>query len=279
MALFSRIKTWASGEVLFASDLNAEFNNIITNTKPESIEDYSADVATMKLTSDPGGLGTESLATSLAEEIRRIRFVIKRILNEAQWYIAPTTTLSAGGISTASLADLGTTADKLAADSVTTSKILDLNVTGAKIANDTITHGKHIPRTAASTAAAGMIAKSASSGVVANGTAGQVNICSCTLTTTGRPVRVVVGPSGVAGESSRLLINAAGNCYNFIYRDATEIAQELITGDPTANIGVKLTFEIIDYPSAGTYTYTYKTVNVTSNVTVEYAAITAYEIL
>ena len=41
--LFSRIKTWIKDEVIKASDLNAEFNNIITNLQPTKIDDYSAE--------------------------------------------------------------------------------------------------------------------------------------------------------------------------------------------------------------------------------------------
>lgn len=97
MAIFSRIKTWVSGETLYASDLNSEFNNLLTNTKPESIEDYSADVTTMRLTTDPGGSGSESLATSLAEELRRIRYVINRIVGKTYWYEAPVSSIESLG--------------------------------------------------------------------------------------------------------------------------------------------------------------------------------------
>lgn len=111
MALFSRLKTWASGETLYASDLNSEFNNLLTNTKPESIEDYSADVATMRLTTSPGGSGSESLATSLSEELRRIRFALSRIVGKTYWYEAPVSSLEAlgTGFPTASIIAYGAT--------------------------------------------------------------------------------------------------------------------------------------------------------------------------
>lgn len=111
MPLFSRIKTWASGETLYASDLNSEFNNIITNTIPASIEDYSADAATMRLTTDPGGSGSESLATSLAEEIRRIRYALNRIVGKTYWYEAPVSSLEqlGTGFPTASIIAYGGT--------------------------------------------------------------------------------------------------------------------------------------------------------------------------
>lgn len=108
MAVFTRVKTWVSNEVLTASDLNSEFNNLLNNTIPASIEDYSADVATMQSTTDPGGVGSESLATTLAGEIQRLRYKIKQGFGGAQWYSAPS-------IPTTSIADLAVTRAKMAA--------------------------------------------------------------------------------------------------------------------------------------------------------------------
>ena len=107
MAVFSRIKVWVSNEVLTASALNAEFNNILNNMQPSGIEDYSADVSTMQPTVDPGGVGTESLATTLAGEVQRLRYAIKRLFGGAQWYSTPTSTLAAGGIQKTALVALG----------------------------------------------------------------------------------------------------------------------------------------------------------------------------
>ncbi len=115
MAVFTRVKTWVSNEVLTAAALNAEFNNLLNNTIPASIEDYSADVATMQITADPGGVATESLATTLAGEIARLRYVIKRLFGGAQWYSTPVSTLATGGILSAALADGSVTRAKQAA--------------------------------------------------------------------------------------------------------------------------------------------------------------------
>lgn len=89
MAVFSRIKNWVSNEVLTSADLNAEFNNILANMKPAGIEGASANAAAMQATADPGGVGTESLATDLLGEIQRLRYVIKRLIGGAQWYSTP----------------------------------------------------------------------------------------------------------------------------------------------------------------------------------------------
>ena len=135
MATFSRIKIWVSNEVLTASDLNAEFDNIITNMTPTGVEDASANVAAMQASTSPGGLGTESLATSLLGEIQRIRYVLKRFVNldlSQEWYESATRSFADLNIVTADIED----------DAVTTAKIDDLAVTAAKIANATITAGK-----------------------------------------------------------------------------------------------------------------------------------------
>lgn len=145
MAVFSRIKTWVSGEILTAADLNAEFDNILTNMAPAGIEDASANVGAMQATTSPGGVGTESLATNLLGEIQRIRFKIKQIIGQAQWYSTPVGSLSTNGILTASINDLAVTtakidalavtAAKIASNAVTTAKILDANVTVAKLSS------------------------------------------------------------------------------------------------------------------------------------------------
>lgn len=114
MALYSRVKTWVSNEVLTAANLNAEFDNILTNSAAASMVGYSANTTQMRLTADPGGVGTESLASSVAEELTRIRYVLKRIVGGAQWYSTPDFDLT-GTLSTSNIADGAITQAKRAA--------------------------------------------------------------------------------------------------------------------------------------------------------------------
>lgn len=93
-ANFSRIKTWVSTEDVTYSDLNAEFDNILTNLVPTGVDDYSANVSQMQTTVDPGEVGTESLATTLAGEIARLRFMINEITGEDEWYESPLASLA-----------------------------------------------------------------------------------------------------------------------------------------------------------------------------------------
>jgi hypothetical protein len=53
------------------------------------MDDYSTNAAQMKTVTDPYPASAESLATSLAGELERIRYVIKQITGQAQWYIDP----------------------------------------------------------------------------------------------------------------------------------------------------------------------------------------------
>lgn len=94
-ATFARLKNWIA-EVLSYADLNAEIDNILTNLTPAGVDDYSVNVAQMRVTADPGEVGTESLAQSLAEELTRMRFAIQEIKggDAAQWYSTASTSLT-----------------------------------------------------------------------------------------------------------------------------------------------------------------------------------------
>lgn len=86
-------KTWVTGEVLTAGDLNSSFTTVITNSDPSTINDYSVNVATMRTTADPYPASSESLATTLAGELERIRYVINQLNGTAQWYIDPSSSM------------------------------------------------------------------------------------------------------------------------------------------------------------------------------------------
>lgn len=94
-ATFSRVKNWAP-EILTNTDLNAEIDNILNNLGPAGVDDYSTTTAQMKLQTSPGGLGSESLATSLAGEIERLRYVIQRMIGSGvtYWYQSPPSTFT-----------------------------------------------------------------------------------------------------------------------------------------------------------------------------------------
>jgi hypothetical protein len=92
-ATFSRLKTWVA-ETLSASDLNAEIDNVMDNLTPAGVDDYSSNVTEMQTQTDPGEVGTESLAVSLAEELERLRYEVAGIKGTTYWYTNPVTTLA-----------------------------------------------------------------------------------------------------------------------------------------------------------------------------------------
>ena len=248
MAVFSRIKTWVSNEVLTAADLNGEFNNILNNMDPDGIEDFSNNVSQMQSAADPGGVGTESLATTLAGEIQRLRFVINRIVSGAQWYVSPISNLGTEGIVTESLAD----------ESVTTDKIEDLAVTTAKIADGAVTKSKI-------TALGQQISASSSTFSSAAGAYTDITNLSVTITTSGRPVYLALIADGGGNAAEIYFAPTAGTTTNFgfyaILRDGVgvgyyRLGQIINTSGSTQSVRVPVgCINHIDVPAAGTYTY------------------------
>lgn len=91
-ALYSHT-TRAAGTILTANIYNSDHQNHIDNGIPDQFDDYSASVAQMQSTADPGEVGTESQATTLAGELERLRNMLVEITGEAQWYVTPSATL------------------------------------------------------------------------------------------------------------------------------------------------------------------------------------------
>lgn len=87
-------KTYTTGEILTAADLNSSLQDISTTNIPEDINDYSVNVAEMQSTADPYPASSESLATALSGELERLRYQMKEVLGEAQWYIDPDRTIA-----------------------------------------------------------------------------------------------------------------------------------------------------------------------------------------
>jgi hypothetical protein len=82
--------TRSTGTILTATIYNGDHQNHIDNQTPLGTDDYSASQSQMQSTVDPGAVGSESLPTSLAGELERLRYVINRILHggaaSKHWY-------------------------------------------------------------------------------------------------------------------------------------------------------------------------------------------------
>jgi len=85
--------TRSAGTTLTANIYNTDHQNHIDQT-PATYDDFSATVAQMKSTADPGEVGTESQATALSGELERLRLILKEHSAEAQWYATPQAGLS-----------------------------------------------------------------------------------------------------------------------------------------------------------------------------------------
>ncbi len=91
---YSLVKTAVTGDLLAASDYNTEHQNHINNNIPTSIDDSSSNVAAMQTTVDPYPAGVASLATDLAGELHRIRYMLTQITGKTDWYNDPDTSLA-----------------------------------------------------------------------------------------------------------------------------------------------------------------------------------------
>jgi len=78
--------TRASGLTLTANIYNSDHQNHIDNMDPEQIDDYSPDNSTFQTMTDPYSGSSESLPTTLAGELERIRYQIDQIIGGSQWY-------------------------------------------------------------------------------------------------------------------------------------------------------------------------------------------------
>lgn len=95
--LFSRLKTWLQDEKLLFSDLNNEFNNIISNCDTDHIGGASSALANMQAVENPGVVGSEVFGPSISatDEIERLRFVIQRLIGGTKkWYEVPSSDIT-----------------------------------------------------------------------------------------------------------------------------------------------------------------------------------------
>ena len=108
------------GSILTTSKYAADHQNHITNQNPTGTSSHASSIPDMQLSTDPGDVGSESLPGSLAQELERIRFVLKEIKSNvngsavAQWYSKGWTAgVANGSITTAKLATSATLGNRL----------------------------------------------------------------------------------------------------------------------------------------------------------------------
>jgi hypothetical protein len=162
----------------------------------------------------------------------------------------------------------GITPTQLAADSVTTVKILNSNVTTAKIADSNVTTAKiaDLNVTRPKLVAVGQqVSSSSSTFSTSSATFVDVTNLTVTITTTGRPVMVIVQNDGTGNQTffggSKSTSAVSTGCIFRFMRDATEIARYGLTmavngvSGATGSSLYSGPILHLDTPSAGTYTY------------------------
>lgn len=222
---------------------------INTTTNNFSVDNFTGDGSTtaFTLTTDPGTLNNTFV-------------FIGGVYQQKSAYSVSTTTLTFGvaplNTVTIQVAYGNSASVNVPADgSVTTVKIVDANVTTAKIADANVTRAK--------LAAVGQQLSSSSGTFTSNvTTATDVTNLSVTITTTGRPVYLMLVDDGtVAGASVQLVRGTStlnGNV--FFVRGSTTVSNQQIGTSITGGTALihywpAGSFHHIDVVAAGTYTY------------------------
>lgn len=189
-------------------------------------------------------------------------------------------------VTTAKIADSNVTTAKIADSNITTAKIADANVTTAKIADAAITPAKLTAFNYAQSSDIGLVSESA--GVF-------TQLASVSITTNGRPVWIGLNPGSNAAlygytlsihTNSGSVSGATQSAYVQFKRNSTTagITYFGADGDSThqGNVLPISAFHCIDFPTAGTYTYTVGfALNAITNsptVTIDHGTLIAFEL-
>jgi hypothetical protein len=185
--------------------------------------------------------------------------------------------------------DIGTNAvgsDEIAADAVGTSEIASNGVGTAELTDASVTQAKLAARATGTSVAAGGVAISSSSGDYSIGTTeADVTNLSVTITTTGRPVQVMLISDGTANIAGVYLndANLEAGAEIQIYRGATSISKQWAVTNSGAGASVNAwwpgsSIQHLDTPSAGTYTYKVTASRFGDAAKLRYVKLIAYEI-
>ncbi len=278
----SRVTAFSDGSVLFASQLNNEFNNLIGGINSITNDQIAsnANISAAKLAANIAGDGIVRDATTGALSVSVDDVGIEISSNDlqlkdagvanAKLAVMPALSIKGNGTNASAVpTDLaaandgevirrsGTTvafgqvvAAGIASNAVTTAKILDGNVTKAKL-----------------TALGQQTSSSSGSASSYSGTSFQdVTNLSVSITTSGRPVMIMlVSATGANTDAGLIIDDATDNFlrgYFRIDRSGTAVSTQALaanygdaTSDPQTVQAPCSTIAHIDAPAAGTYTY------------------------
>lgn len=265
--LYSRYFVESDGNTILADHWEGELNTIKNAFEPQYMDDMSSDTTAMRASTDPGESGTESLATSLDGEIKRIRKILSELSGKTYWYQSPATSLETlntnavvapSGATDNAIVRFDGTGGKTFQNSVVTiddagsiAGITGCDATGARAIKVAST------LTAGVTAALGDIAVANSTVSFSSSSTTYVDItnATCTITTHGNPVFLYYVPGNDGGSANSRLYATGGADSFFIklVRDSTDvsISSYAATADGLSTGPIVL----YDKPAAGTYVY------------------------
>lgn len=80
------ITSRTTGETLTATKYNSDRQEIVDHLEPAYLDDYSSSTSQMRTQTDPGESGSESLPTTIAGELERMRYRLAEIAGMTYWY-------------------------------------------------------------------------------------------------------------------------------------------------------------------------------------------------
>lgn len=249
----SRVTNFVDGNVLTASQLNSEFNNVIggVNSINNAQLATNAQIAPSKIAGTIKGDGINRDGSTGALSVKTDNV---------------TTEISGDNIQ---VKDDGITQAKLADDSVGTDQIIDDAVTADKLADNAVNTANIVDGAVTQTKRAALnLIESLSSGAFSTTSTSAVDVTnlSISITTTGRPVFIgLVSTSTTNGNTNLSYFGLSSNGASatggvYLLRDSSVVANVNLAassgnGSSTNMQNPCSTFSMIETPTAGTYTY------------------------
>lgn len=267
----SRVTNFVDGNVLTASQLNSEFNNVIggVNSVNNAQIATNAQIAPSKIAGTIKGDAIDRNGSTGALSVKTDNATVE---------------ISGDNIQ---IKDDGVTNAKLAADSVDVDQIIDEAVTTAKLDDGAVTQAKR--------AALNFVESSSSGGFSTTSTTlTDVTNLSISITTTGRPVFIGLVGASTSDTNTNLSFlgissnGASGTGGVYLLRDSSVIsnvnfAASSGNGSATNMYNTCSSFSMVETPSAGTYTYKvqargFTIPGTTTTVAVSRCKLVAYEL-
>jgi hypothetical protein len=270
MASLSISRTYNTGVVLTEADLDAICDGTETFLNTTKINDDN--IQNGGITGSSKLIDSTVTAVKLSSDaVTTVKILDSNVTTAKINDLAVTTAkINDLGVTTAKINDLAVTAGKIAADAVTTAKILDSNITTAKIAAANVTRAKL-------ESVGQQISSSSGNYNYASGGLGDVTNLSVAITTSGRPVMLILQSDGSGNVSN--ISNTTMDGYLQYKRDTTTIATFAV-GSYGSSGSNKSFFHAthVDTPAAGTYTYKVQANAGASSTYVTYVKLVAFEL-